>query len=782
MKEVRHIAICNERFLARFGVDRILVLLAEHLADCGYEITFFCLRADVEKLRPISDRVNILAAPTQADLLCFDSMVCSELTPKLRSISYDAVIIGGWPFFQTAVVASSLGLRSVFIDAGAVPHDGFPEEALTIQREVRRLREITLPDIALVMPISRFVEESQTLPDRGRRENVCMVHLGADHLSRSQASSLQKDETALLANLDSLTSAGTSFLISLGRMEHFGYKNSHVAYTVLRAVIARQSNVKLIILTGPDHFDVPEDVRAHVLVLSTISDAALQAIMQRCTVGISLSLWEGFNLPVAEMQWLGRPALAFNVGAHPEIIADPWFLCQSAAEMSSKAIEIIVDGVPAEIATLGGLQTFRDRFTWDRTLALWTDLIVGPRQPLKLSDARLIVVVDTSNSARDPANSGVIRVTRRLSAELSQRADLLVLFAKWNPEAGEYLFLSGADFEFLKSNSGPADWIGQSLERFQTHQSVSQMLLALTTCSASKPVFLFPEVILDGTAKDRVRWANSNGCTPAFIFYDMLPMYAADFVSREVAAAFPSYLAALGASKAIFAISQFSLSEYERWQRDRGLAPTADREVVWLPAQFGDRPRVRGVRTVGCDPIELLCVSTIEPRKNHTVLIDAFKRLLRKVSRPVRLNLVGNSYAGEQGLSEWIRSVCAQEPSIVWHGIVRDDSLEQLYGRARFTIYPSLTEGFGLPIVESFWMGCPCICHSGGVMSELAAAGGCTTVDMTSADALANGMERLIMNDEIHDELSRQACERELNDWHDYGEGIAARLVSLEHR
>jgi glycosyltransferase involved in cell wall biosynthesis len=52
----------------------------------------------------------------------------------------------------------------------------------------------------------------------------------------------------------------------------------------------------------------------------------LQGVMAQVDAGVSVSLWEGFNLPLAEMQWIGKPVVVFDAGAHPEVVAHPYFL------------------------------------------------------------------------------------------------------------------------------------------------------------------------------------------------------------------------------------------------------------------------------------------------------------------------------------------------------------------------------------------------------------------------------------------------------------------------
>ena len=63
------------------------------------------------------------------------------------------------------------------------------------------------------------------------------------------------------------------------------------------------------------------------------------------------------------------------------------------------------------------------------------------------------------------------------------------------------------------------------------------------------------------------------------------------------------------------------------------------------------------------------------------------------------------------------------------------------YRECLFTVYPSLMEGFGLPILESLWHGKPCVCGGNSARLEVARGGGCLTVDQTSENAIAAGIK-----------------------------------------
>src|SRR5262249_36738328 len=141
-----------------------------------------------------------------------------------------------------------------------------------------------------------------------------------------------------------------------------GYKNSPAVYEVFARILAQEPDARLLLLARPGDLQLPEALRHAILPLGFISDSALGSIMTRCALGLSMSRWEGFNLPLAEMQWCGRPVLAFNLAAHPEVVADPWLLCGSLEEMADKAIALLQRGLPPHITAEDRFERFRGRF------------------------------------------------------------------------------------------------------------------------------------------------------------------------------------------------------------------------------------------------------------------------------------------------------------------------------------------------------------------------------------------------------------------------------------
>jgi glycosyltransferase involved in cell wall biosynthesis len=142
----------------------------------------------------------------------------------------------------------------------------------------------------------------------------------------------------------------------------------------------------------------------------------------------------------------------------------------------------------------------------------------------------------------------------------------------------------------------------------------------------------------------------------------------------------------------------------------------------------------------------LLTVATLEPRKNLPTLLDAFK-LLRREQPDLTLAVVGAEGWGE-------RPDLAVE-GVHLLGYVREEELPALYRGAGVSVYPSLYEGFGMPIVESMACGTPVVSSAHPSLDE-ASAGIALRADPKSAESFAEQIERALARRE---ELRAQGLE-----------------------
>jgi glycosyltransferase involved in cell wall biosynthesis len=91
-----------------------------------------------------------------------------------------------------------------------------------------------------------------------------------------------------------------------------------------------------------------------------------------------------------------------------------------------------------------------------------------------------------------------------------------------------------------------------------------------------------------------------------------------------------------------------------------------------------------------------------------------------------------------------------------WLGFVPDDELARLYRGAQCVLYPSLYEGFGIPVLEALACGAPVVTSAGTAMEEVA-DGAAVLVDPRDAEAIAAGITEAIQR---RDELGRRGIER----------------------
>jgi glycosyltransferase involved in cell wall biosynthesis len=159
--------------------------------------------------------------------------------------------------------------------------------------------------------------------------------------------------------------------------------------------------------------------------------------------------------------------------------------------------------------------------------------------------------------------------------------------------------------------------------------------------------------------------------------------------------------------------------------------------VVW----HGVRPLDQAPPTDAQRENLVLHVGAIQKRKNLPLLIDAFERL----DAGWRLVLAGSQgYGAEQTMERIARSPARERIELT--GWVDDQQLEQLYRRARIFAFPSLDEGFGIPVLEAMARGIPVVTSDRGALREVAGTAAVVVDVSGDAEQLALALRRLAMD------------------------------------
>jgi glycosyltransferase involved in cell wall biosynthesis len=493
---------------------------------------------------------------------------------------------------------------------------------------------------------------------------------------------------------------------------------------------------------------------------------------------------EPFSIALVEAMSCGMAVIASDSGGSPEAIVDG----QSGLLYPAGAAEALgerIDRLESERAMasrLGDAARSRVRYhlSIERMIGEIVQVAASPvaskfkaeNDPLPIHRGSIFYLL--RNATRDPANSGCVRVARRLGREL--QASVRPWFTRWDEASGGVVFLDEGEAEYLGRFNGPNQ--GDASEPGRTEGTKVPVHQSRECADLLPGAWLILPELLDAAVLDAVvTYARSHRMLVAAIFYDAIPVLRPDLCNEEIVENHAAYMTALAKCDLVMAISQFSGDCLQDYWRGKGVTAPQVRAVL-LPGEFTGSGQAASERT---SAVNILCVSTLEPRKNHRSLLAAMEIVARRVpDLKWKLHLVGNAYAGAVDISESVEAAMRRDPRVVWHRIVDDRTLSQLYDAAAFTIYPSIIEGFGLPILESLWHGRPCICSNAGVMAELAAGGGCLTVDVENPEKLAEAIVRLSTDAALASRLSSEAAGRVLKTWRQYADEF--RGVLEEHQ
>jgi glycosyltransferase involved in cell wall biosynthesis len=147
----------------------------------------------------------------------------------------------------------------------------------------------------------------------------------------------------------------------------------------------------------------------------------------------------------------------------------------------------------------------------------------------------------------------------------------------------------------------------------------------------------------------------------------------------------------------------------------------------------------------------ILSVATLEPRKNIPSLLRAFSVAKASLPSGTKLVLVGTKGWERTDLDELVESL-GIEASIVFTGYLEDESLPSLLSAASVFCYPSLYEGFGLPVLEAMSCGCPVVTSNTSSLGEFFSTSS-ISVDPTNIQAIAAAMATILNNPVLADEL-----------------------------
>ncbi len=380
------------------------------------------------------------------------------------------------------------------------------------------------------------------------------------------------------------------------------------------------------------------------------------------------------------------------------------------------------------------------------------------REMIIISDG---VIVDVDHSAQYDLHTGIQQVVRSTVPRWESEHDITL--AAWTPGRTAYRALDRSEHDRIRN------WEA----REEAPPTASDSLALIVPWHSTVVLAEVPP----GTSCDRLAaLAQFSGNRLVAIGYDCIPIVSAEMVPLEEPNRFARYLSMIKYAHRVAAISVSATAEFSGFAAalpTQGLVGPTVFECL-LPAE-----RIPADSTVtyasGTNGPDVLSVGSFEPRKNHAALLYAAERLWREGER-FHLHLIGGSGWGHE-LPARVRQLQSRGYALTLERNVSNAALAAAYQNARFSVFASLHEGYGLPVAESIAFGTPVITSAYGSTREIGEGRGAELIDPRDDEALVSAMRTLLRDDDRLTELRRQTQASANRSWDDYARDIWRGLV-----
>lgn len=276
----------------------------------------------------------------------------------------DLLIPVTFPFFG---VPSRLHIPALAYDHGVVPSRGLPLRLRLLVEYMRVANKYWHARAAAVVAPSRFLV---TTFSRFSRHKTHVVPNGADHIH--QRAPLPPRE-----ELRRRRGIGPDDVVFgfVGRLDlGTPYKGVSELVESFQRLRARNDRVHMV-MRG---FGTPEaEAQLYfqgIDVRSCVPARELQETLHMCDVFVTATHWEGFNLPLVEAQAMGRPCIAYAIGAHPEVVGPGGFLVRTQQEFVAAMERLAADH--ALRTSMGeAAAAWATRFSWERAATTFGDVV-----------------------------------------------------------------------------------------------------------------------------------------------------------------------------------------------------------------------------------------------------------------------------------------------------------------------------------------------------------------------------------------------------------------------
>lgn len=439
--------------------------------------------------------------------------------------------------------------------------------------------------------------------------------------------------------------------------------------------------------------------------LKGISDEYLDCVYQASTCLVAASINEGFGLPLIEAARHGIPVIARDIPVFREVAGEAAFFFRG--ETGAHLAEAMNEWLQQHQCGAAPPSTGMHWSTWQQSTEHLKAALVGRHYP------RRQLLVDISELVQHDARTGIHRVVRSVLKEWLQ-----------NPPDGfrvEPVFAT-INRPYCYAREFTCRFLGTSTEGV-----------------LDEPISHTPGDIFFGLDLNHhvprvhqkfLKSMYQEGVDVRFMVYDLLPIQFPQFwePQHSVHLVVEEWMSVVAQLSGAVCISKAVANDVAAWLKEADINRFRKFELTWfhLGADSNkSRPSTGLSSNANKFLVQLkerasfLMVGTLEPRKGHAQVLDAFEQLWQS-SVDVNLVIVGKQGWLVDSLVNQFRAHSELDKRLFWLEDISDEYLEEVYAASTCLIAASYGEGFGLPLIEAAQHKLPIIARDIPVFREIA--------------------------------------------------------------
>ncbi|MDR3351682.1 MAG: glycosyltransferase family 4 protein [Zoogloeaceae bacterium] len=436
--------------------------------------------------------------------------------------------------------------------------------------------------------------------------------------------------------------------------------------------------------------------------LQSLGDADLERLYGACTALIAASRNEGFGLPLVEAARRHLPVIARDIPVFREVAQEGAFYFTGASGAAlAEALRAWLALHRANIHPCPEGIAWR---TWREATRALAALLTQSEMP------RRQLLTDISELAQQDAGTGIQRVVRNLLAEWRQ-----------HPPGGfriEAVYATpGQGYRYARRYLAAGDASANDASARAADDPIDY---------APGDVFLGLDLQPGVVAAHAAFYQHlrRHGVRVYFVVYDLLCLQMPQYFVPGTAAGFARWLKVVAENDGAFCISQAVADTLAAWLRQNDAWPDHPFIIESFPLGAGiDRAENSSDPVKAPLPadkgIDFLMVGTLEPRKGHAAVLDAFETCWA-AGMEINLRIVGKQGWLADGLAQRLRAHTLRNRRLFWFENADDRELAALYANSACLIAASYGEGFGLPLIEAARQHLPILARDIPVFREVA--------------------------------------------------------------